>query len=198
MRRGTLRRPGYCAAWNVLVQAGLTDDKSIIPDSDRITLREWVDRQVPGAGSLTERLAQRAGLPAGHPAIGKVSWLGLDEEKMIGLHRATPAQVLQQQLEQKWRLQPQDRDLIVMQHQFEYLLGGKKHQLTASLAVEGEDAVRTAMAKTVGLPLAIAARLLFLEKIPQRGVVIPVYKEIYEPVLDELSKRGVVFREKED
>lgn len=197
MLRGTLRRPGYCAAWNVLVQAGLTDDQTMIADSNRLTLREFTDRQVPGAGSLTERLAQRAGLPPDDPAMQKVSWLGLDEEKMIGLHRATPAQILQQQLEQKWRIQPTDRDLIVMQHQFAYLLDGKKHRLTASLAVEGEDAVRTAMAKTVGLPLAIAARLLFLGKIPQRGVVIPVYREIYEPMLEELQTWGVVFREKE-
>jgi saccharopine dehydrogenase-like NADP-dependent oxidoreductase len=198
MLRGTLRRPGYCEAWNVLVQAGLTDDQTIFPDSNQITLREFINQLVPGVGSLADRLAQRSGWPADHPAIQKVSWLGLDEEEMIGLDRATPAHVLQQVLEQKWRLQPDDRDLIVMQHQFEYQLEGKRHHLTSSLAVEGEDAVRTAMAKTVGLPLAIAARLLLLGKIPQRGVVIPVHKEIYEPVLEELQKLGVVFREKEE
>jgi len=197
MLRGTLRRPGYCAAWNVLVQTGLTDDGMILEDSETMSLREFTNRMLPGKGPLRERLATKAGLAPDDPALEKVIWLELEREEKIGLIRATPARILQKVLEEKWKLQPDDRDLIVMQHQFAYRLKGETYQLTSSLAVEGEDAVRTAMAKTVGLPLAIAAKLLLQGRIPQRGVVIPVYREIYEPVLEELQTLGIVFREKE-
>ncbi len=197
MLRGTLRRPGYCAAWNLLVQLGLTNDSQVIEDTEHLTFREFTARFLPGNRSLAQRLSEKTGLAETNQAIQKVAWLGLDEQVTIGLPRATPAQVLQQVLERKWQLQPQDRDLIVMQHQFDYSLDGKSHRLTSSLAVEGEDSVRTAMAKTVGLPVGIAAKLLLQGHIRQRGVVIPVELEIIEPVLAELATLGVVFKEKE-
>ncbi|MES2732176.1 MAG: saccharopine dehydrogenase C-terminal domain-containing protein [Bacteroidota bacterium] len=197
MLRGTLRRPGYCAAWNVLVQLGMTDDHSMINNSDGLTLSNFTDHYLPSNGTLLERLAHQTGLSVTDPALQKVAWLELDHYTPIGLVNATPAQVLQQLLEKKWQMHPNDRDLIVMQHQFIYTLQGKSHGLTSSLAVEGDDSVRTAMAKTVGLPLGIAAKLLLQGRIAQRGVVIPVDREIYEPVLDELAELGVVFEEEE-
>jgi saccharopine dehydrogenase-like NADP-dependent oxidoreductase len=198
MLRGTLRRPGYCAAWNVLVQLGMTNDHSVIDNSANLTVRQFTEVYLPGSGTLLERLAHKTGLPVNDPALHKVAWLELDDNTPIGLAKATPAQVLQQVLERKWQMQPDDRDLIVMQHQFAYTLQEKLHQLTSSLAVEGDDAVRTAMAKTVGLPLGIAARLLLQGRIAQRGVVIPVNREIYEPVLDELVGLGIVFEEEQE
>ncbi|MBC7922514.1 MAG: saccharopine dehydrogenase NADP-binding domain-containing protein [Ferruginibacter sp.] len=192
MLRGTLRRPGYCAAWNVLVQLGLTDDATVVEMGEHETLGEFTARFLPGKGSLVEKLAARTGLRKEDPALEKVAWLGLEKDTPVGLTRATPAQVLQRVLEPKWQLQPEDRDLIVMQHQFTYERGGQTHFLTSSLAVEGESA-RTAMAKTVGLPLGIATKLLLQGHLPQRGVVIPVYPEIYEPVLAELAEHGIAF-----
>ena len=101
-------------------------------------------------------------------------------------------------LTEKWQLQPHDHDLIVMQHQFEFELNGQPHRLTSSVAVTGDDATHTAMAKTVGLPLGMAVRRLVRGQVAQRGVVIPVAAEIYEPILDELAADyGIVFSEQE-
>ena len=87
--------------------------------------------------------------------------------------------------------------MIVMQHQFEYELNGKSHKLNSSLVVIGDDEVHTAMAKTVGLPLAISVKNFLTGQFKLYGVQIPIVKEIYEPMLEELEKVGVVFIEKE-
>ena len=90
-------------------------------------------------------------------------------------------------------MQHGDLDLVVMQHSFEYIQNGKKHFHTSSLSVKGENETATAMSKTVGLPLAIATKLILNENIKSKGVVIPVLPEIYNPVLDELSQLGITF-----
>ena len=99
-------------------------------------------------------------------------------------------------LTEKWALQPSDHDLIVMQHLFGFELDGHPHRLTSSLAVVGDDAVHTGMAKTVGLPLGMAVRRLLRGEFTQRGVVIPTDAGLYEPVLDELAADyGIRFEE---
>ena len=107
----------------------------------------------------------------------------------------TPARVLQGLLEEKFRLEPDDRDMIVMQHQVEYTLGEKRERIVSSMAVTGENGSRTAMSKTVGLPVAIAARLILQGKIGLKGVRIPIYREIYRPVMGELEQYGIRFIE---
>ena len=92
-------------------------------------------------------------------------------------------------------LQPSDRDLIVMLHEIEYEQNGQSHQITSSLLVKGDDQIHTGMAKTVGLPLGIAAKLILNGTIQMTGVQIPVSKAIYEPVLSELANLGIAFKE---
>ncbi len=125
----------------------------------------------------------------------KIAWLGLLEEKPIELENATPAQILQQCLEDKWKLDKEDKDMIVMLHEFEYELEGKQEKLVSSLVILGEDSRNTAMAKGVGLPLAIATKLLLTGKLERRGVCYPTTPDIYEPVLEELSQLGINFTE---
>ena len=96
-----------------------------------------------------------------------------------------------------WKLEEGDRDLIVMQHLFEYKLNGVARKLTSSLVVTGDDPVRTGMAKTVGLPVAIAAKLLLAGQLKQTGIVVPTNPEIYEPILTELQEYGITFTEEE-
>ena len=83
--------------------------------------------------------------------------------------------------------------MIVMQHQFEYLLKNKLHKVASSLVVYGENSEKTAMAKTVGLPVAIATKLILNNQFNLKGVCLPVYKEIYEPILKELNQLGIFF-----
>ena len=100
-------------------------------------------------------------------------------------------------MEKKWKLGPNDKDLLVMWHRFRYALNGKSSEIHATLTVTGEDTLHTAMARTVGLPIAIGAKLLLNGKIKERGVLLPVKPELYEPILDELATLGIAFTERE-
>ncbi len=200
--RGTMRYRGFCDAWNALVQIGLTDATYPIVDSDKITYHTLMEGYLskpgrPGA-SVKERIAELIGEREFSPVMKKLDWLGLFSKKKIGLHNATPALILENLLLKKWKLEPSDRDIIVMQHEFDYKLDGKKFRRFSTLILEGKDAEDTAMAKLVGLPLGIFAKLVMLGKVQARGVHIPVQKEVYEPVLQELEEYGVVFREREE
>src|SRR5688500_14657694 len=115
----------------------------------------------------------------------------------VGLSQGTPAQILEHILNKKWKLNPGDKDLIVMWHRLRYSAEGVQRTIISHLSVTGENEVETAMAKTVGLPLGIAAKLFLEGKIEERGVVIPIRKEFYDPILSELSTLGIRLTEQE-
>jgi saccharopine dehydrogenase-like NADP-dependent oxidoreductase len=193
--RGTLRKVGFSEAWNCLVKLGLTDDTYSLPHTEKLTYRELMSAFIGGANSenLEKKLADFLGLTKASKLYKKILWLGLLEPNAIGIHNATPAQALQKLLQEKWKLQKGELDQIVMKHEISYKLKGKIYYENASLIVNGESQQLTAMAKTVGLPMAIAAKLLLQGKIKSRGVQIPITKEFYEPILLELEKYGVKF-----
>jgi saccharopine dehydrogenase-like NADP-dependent oxidoreductase len=196
--RGTLRRPGFCQAWDCLVQLGLTDDSYEIEDVEGMTYRDFVNAYLWYDEHMSVELKLRAylKLDMNSPAFDKLEWLGLFEKRPIGLKRATPAQVLQKLLEEKWPLREDDKDMIVMLHKTEYELEGERWRAQSSLVVLGSDPVRTAMAKTVGLATAIGAKLILLGQIQRRGVVIPTVPDVYVPVLEELKAHGMRFEER--
>ncbi len=196
--RGTLRQSGYCSAWDVFVQLGLTDDGFVVEDAGKLTYEGLVDAFLPAGlkGSTTgERLASFCGIDTNGDIMDKIRYTGILEPVRIPMQRGTPAQILQQLLEGKWVLKAGDKDMIVMQHQFEYTLNNKPHSLHSTLVVKGEDTVRTAMAKTVGLPLGMVARRMLQGKIQLRGVQLPLDESVYEPVLRELETYGIRFTE---
>jgi saccharopine dehydrogenase-like NADP-dependent oxidoreductase len=198
--RGTLRKHGFCNAWNVLVQLGITDDSYLIENVKDLTYAEFISGYLPQKSehtSLAVHLNNALHQIADSETIRKIKWLGLFDETPIGLDKpSSPAQILQHLLEQKWKLEAGDKDMVVMQHQFEYVLDGKHHKLHSSLVSIGQDETYTAMANTVGLPLGIAAKLILQGKISQRGVLVPVTPEFYEPILAELATFGLTFTEK--
>jgi saccharopine dehydrogenase-like NADP-dependent oxidoreductase len=199
MLRGTLRMPGFCKAWNVFVKLGLTDDTYKIESSDKLTYGELLQAFLPkGTASLKDKLIAFMGNEINEEIIQQIEWLDIMGDRKIKLANASPAQLLQDLLEEKWKLQEHDKDMIVMQHQIRYKNSKAeiKH-ITSSLVVIGDDPIHTAMAKTVGIPLAIASKLILQGKITARGVVIPTTKEIYDPVLKELESFGVKFEEQE-
>ncbi len=199
--RGTLRRPGFCRAWNVFVQLGITDDSYVIDHLDGMSYRDFINSFLyyHPSDSVETKLYHTLHIDQDSDIIEKLKWLGIFEDTPIGLDKATPAQVLEKLLTEKWLLQPEDKDMIVMWHKFLYRKKGDSVDtcLTSSLVVEGQNSVNTAMAKTVGLPLAIAVKLYLQGEIKQTGVHIPTNKEIYEPVLKELQEYGIVFHEQE-
>ncbi len=199
MFRGTMRRPGYCSAWNVFVQLGLTDDTYVIENSENITYREFVNMFLDYDPELSveKKICKSCKLQIRGDEIRRMKWLGLFENKKVGLKNATPAQILQKKLEEKLFLGEQDKDMIVMQHTFEYELKKKRKKIVSTLVCLGIDKEQTSMAITVGTPLAIATKLLLTGKINLTGVHAPVIKELYEPILNELENYGVKFIEEE-
>jgi saccharopine dehydrogenase (NADP+, L-glutamate forming) len=199
MIRGTLRYGGYCSAWDIFIQLGLTDDTFTIEDSAHLTYKQLVEAFIPSyirGTDVAARLAAFTGYGVESNEMKMFEWTGMLSDEVIGLNAATPAQIIQHLLELKWKLKPEDIDLIVMQHLFDYKIGDKNFHLSSSLCIKGEDGTYTAMAKTVGLPMAIATRLLLAGKINLTGVKIPVQKQIYLPVLEELASLGIKFNEK--
>jgi len=197
--RGTMRRPGYAAAWNVFVQLGCTDDTYVIEESENMTYREFINtflRYDPGK-PVEEKLVEYLNLDPKGEIMQKLEWLGIFEDRKIGLKSATPAQIMQKLLSEKWALQPDDKDMIVMQHEFEYELDDTLYQITSSMVYIGNSASETAMAITVGTPLAIAVKLLLTDQINETGVVVPTKPALYNPILDELEDYGIRFIENE-
>jgi saccharopine dehydrogenase-like NADP-dependent oxidoreductase len=197
IQRGTIRGEGFCDAWNALVKIGLTDGSYPILDSDSLTYYDLMEAYVRGdePGTVKQRVARMIGEQEDSEVMEKLDWLGLFSRKKIQVANATPAYILERLLLDKWQLQPEDKDMILMQHQFEYELEGKEHKLTSTLILKGTDSQDTAMAKLVGLPLGIFVKLVMVGKIKSSGVQIPVTPEIYTPVLEELKDFGVIFEE---
>lgn len=197
LKRGTLRKAGFCAAWNAFVQLGCTDDSYTMELPPKATWRDYIDAFLPYPASRgTEvNLAYYLNIDPKGELMQKLAWLGLFGDERIGCEPASPAVLLQHLLEQKWVLREDDKDLVVMWHRFRYAVEGMHQELHASLAVVGTDRVHTAMARTVGLPIAMACKLVLNGRITDRGVLLPLKPVIYDPILDELEKHGVAFRE---
>lgn len=199
MLRGTLRNSGFCKAWNAFVKLGITDDSYIVSECNKLTYAQWINAYLPkGNGTVLQRLANFLDEEEDSETMQKIKWLGITEDSKILLNAVSPASILQELLERKWKLKQNDKDMIVMQHLFKYTIKGKEKKITSSLVVKGEDQTHTAMSKTVGLPMAIAVKLILDEKIKNFGVSIPVTKEIYEPVLNELKLMEICFSESAD
>ncbi|WP_167615265.1 saccharopine dehydrogenase C-terminal domain-containing protein [Maribellus sediminis] len=199
--RGTLRRPGFSKAWNVFVQLGATDDSYVMEGTENMTYREFINSFLPyhPSDSVELKLFHYLNIPQDSEIVYKLKWLGIFENTPIGLKRATPAQVLEHILKQKWQLRSEDKDMIVMWHKFIFRNKhtGQTLKKTSSLVVTGENSDDTAMALTVGLPLAVAAKLVLTDQLKLKGMFIPNRKEIYEPILDELENYGITFYESE-
>jgi saccharopine dehydrogenase (NAD+, L-glutamate forming) len=198
--RGTMRRVGYSKAWNMFVQLGMTDDSYTMEDTMEMSYREFVNSFLPYSPSDSVELKMRHSLKIDQDDIMWDKLLELDlfnNKKKIGLKSATPAEILQKILMEKWSLAPDDKDMIVMYHKFGFELDGKKHQIDSTMVALGQDQTYTAMSKTVGLPVAIAALKILNKEITTPGVQIPITKEVYEPILKELEEHGVTFKETE-
>jgi saccharopine dehydrogenase-like NADP-dependent oxidoreductase len=196
--RGTMRRVGFSKAWNMFVQLGMTDDSYTVENSESMSYREFTNLFLPYSPTDSVELKLRHYLKIDQDDIMWSKLVELDifnSDKIIGLKNASPAQMLQRILEDQWTLAEEDKDMIVMYHKFGYRIGNKKEQIDANMVVIGQNRTHTAMAKTVGLPVAMATLLILNKKITTPGVQIPIHREVYEPILRELETYGVVFNE---
>lgn len=183
--RTTLRHPDFCKGWNRILQLGLTDEITMV-DTDGLSVSAFFKQHFHAKNLFidADELLQRQFL-----------FLGLEDQSLINKGVCSMADVLQFIIEKKWVLHEHDKDMIVMMHEIGYEVNGEWSMVNSTLVVKGEDNLRTAMAKTVGLPLGIAATLLLEGKIKETGLHIPIIPGIYEPVLASLANHGIVFKE---
>ena len=197
--RGTLRRPNYCQGWDVFIQLGMTDDSYAMTNSETLTPRSFLNAFLPYElhTPVEDKFKKVLGEENAH-LFEQFESMGIfDDSFTYGIENASPAKLLQQLLEPKWKLEPGDKDMLVMYHEFEYQINNEQKKITSSLVNLGVDEVYTAMSNTVGLPVAIAAKLILAGEIQEKGVTLPVNKKVYVPILKELETFGIIFEEKE-
>jgi len=196
--RGTIRRVGYSKAWNMFVQLGMTDDTYTMENSENMSYRDFINAFLPYHPTDSVEIKTRLQLGIEQDDIMWDKLLELDlfnANKKVGLKNATPAQILEHILSKSWALQPEDKDMIVMYHKFGFEINGTQKQIDSKMVCIGDDQIYTAMAKTVGLPVAMAAIQILNGKIKTHGVQLPIKKEVYKPILKELEEYGVIFKE---
>ena len=194
--RTTLRSVDFCAGWNAIIQLKLTDETSF-PLQEGTTIQQWFQNHLR-AHSLEDKYDRLIQDPT---LFSLLQFIDFKSDKIIpftltnSAHSTNNASILQWILEEKWKLEPSDKDMIVMQHQIEYSLQNETHSIESSLVLIGKDATHTAMASTVGLPLAISVCAYLKGEITCTGLHIPTLPEIYDTVLKVLKEEGIVFTE---
>ena len=154
--RTTLRHEDFCKGWHVLVQLGLTDPTDREKLANAKTYKDWIDIKIKSSGTQTDFAIYIATLP--EKIQEQIRFLELDKEEGLPNNLMSSADILQSIIENKLVLKSNDRDMIIMQHEIRYQHHQHEKLIQSTLVVKGEDQEHTAMAKTVGLPLGIAAK----------------------------------------
>lgn len=197
--RATLRHPEYCEGWQAIINLGLTDNEKII-NTDRLTYRDWTMQNVPHGQHQTveEKVAAHLKIEKNSKIIKQLRFLGLFNDELIHLGGKTNAQIMLYIMTEKISMKPYDKDMVLLQHDVIYEHQNKTKKRSGYLIVTGEDLLHTAIAKTVGLPLGILAKLILTGKVTVTGLHIPVMQEVYVPVLKELEEYNIRFKELEN
>ncbi|MFQ6033358.1 MAG: saccharopine dehydrogenase C-terminal domain-containing protein [Candidatus Bipolaricaulia bacterium] len=197
MYRGTLRNPGWCATWKRFVELGLLDEEE--QDLRGLTWAGFMRRLIGGrSGDLKSELAAHLGIEEGSDVMKKFEWLGLLSEEPLPLERGSALDLLAAKLLEKLQYEEGERDMIVLQHEFVARYPDRREKIISTLIDFGIPGEETSMARTVGLPAAIGAKLILQGEIGLKGVQVPVVPEIYRPVLAELEEQGIEFQERRE
>lgn len=197
--RGTLRNIGWCETMKKIVDLGYLDETKR-KDLTGLTFNEYL-RQLIGISKkddLKENLANFLGIDTYSTVIKRLEWLGLLDNEPLPKDKKSPLQILNYKMLQNLKFESGERDMVVLHHEFiaEYPKRNEKEHITSTLVEYGVPNEDFAVSRTVALPAAIAAKMLLEEKIAVRGVNIPVIPEIYKPILEELERIGIIFKEK--
>ena len=212
MIRGTLRYPGWSETWAAIVRLGLPNENLRIPNLAERTYREVVEMFLPlnvSGPKIEARLGRFLDVSPTGRIMQNLKWLGLLSDEKTGCDGDTSAAMLVHLLEKKLRLEPGQQDMVVLMHELDVEYPGeaggsggagasgsrRPQRITSTLVAHGEPGRFTAMAKTVGLPTALAVKLLLRDELSLRGSQIPTHPSIYDPILAELASVGLVFEE---
>ncbi|PZF71752.1 saccharopine dehydrogenase family protein [Taibaiella soli] len=196
--RATLRYPDFCKGWQAIINLGLTSETDTFDTTD-VTYAQWLGNKTgykTSAQSLVEYIAEKLNIQPTDKIISMLQWLGLFDGTLLKQGQFSSADIMLDLLQSKWAMGPTEKDMVVMQHEVEYLHRNQKTTLLSTMVIKGDDREFSAMAKTVGLPMGILARMILAKTIdPPKGVLIPSMPAVYRPVLNELKHHGIVFTE---
>ena len=198
MKRGTIRKVGFSKSWNMLIRLGLTDDSYRISNSKNMSIREFTNCFLPydPNKSIEKKVQKELKIKSFNEEMKKLKAINLfDDKKKIRTDNGTPAEILEEILRDIWKLEKNDRDMIIMYHEFKYRNGNKIKKTTSTMVCIGDNKKFTAMSKTVGLPLAIASILILNKQIKIKGIIRPIHQQIYDPVLEKLDRFDINFKE---
>lgn len=198
--RGTIRRVGFSKAWNMLIQLGLTDNSFVIEDAHKLSFRDYLNLFLPYSPNDTVELKVRHYLKIDQDdsTWEKLVELNLfDGDRHFPMESGTPAELLQHILVQAWSLAEDETDMIVMYHKFGFVKEGRKRQIDSYMVVEGRDHTHTAMALTVGIPVALTAQRILENNLMLKGVHIPTTPYFYDPIVPKLEEYGITFHDRE-
>ncbi len=201
MIRGTLRYPGWSETWSRVVQLGLPNETLRIPNLAERTYAEVVEMFLPqsaGGDNLHSRVANYLGISPTGKIMENFSWLGLFSDEPTGCQGETAAEMMIDLLSEKLPLGPGQRDMVVLLHKLKVDYPDSDRpaeRITSTMVARGEPGGFTAMSKTVGLPTALAAKLILTDQISMAGTLIPTHPSIYAPILEELAEAGIAFTE---
>ncbi len=199
MLRGTLRNKGWCSTMKKMVDLGLLDEEE--KEWDGLTYKNFIRRLMgsPAEENIQKALSVHLGIEEDSDIIKRFEWLGLLSDESIPVSKGSALDILGARMLEKLQYEEGERDMIILQHQFlASYPDGNKEKITSTLIDYGIPNGDSSMARTVGLPAAIATRLILEGKIEMPGVHIPVIPEIYVPILQELKEMDIAFTEKRE
>jgi saccharopine dehydrogenase-like NADP-dependent oxidoreductase len=191
MFRGTLRNVGWCATLKMIGALGLLDETPLdaVPATYRHLTAHLLDAE-PDA-DLKQLMAARWGLSVDDKPITDLEWLGFFSSDPVADGLDTALDILAARMLDKMAYLPGERDMLIMQHEFVAQYPDRQEEITSTMIDFGIPGGDSSMARTVGLPAAIATRMILQGEITLTGVQVPVVPEIYEPVLAELKRLGI-------
>ena len=192
--RGTLRNPGWCDTLKKIVELGLVEIEE--REWGALTFKQYLGRLIGYAGDdIRQAVADQVNLDADSVVLDNLAWLGLFGDDPLPLQHGAPVDILTARMLEKMSYAEGERDMLVMKHEFVAEYPDHKEAITSTMLDFGIPYGDTSMARTVGLPAAIATRMLLAGEITRKGVLVPVTPDIYEPVMAELGTLGIGFTE---
>ena len=195
LKRGTLRHPGFCKSWNVLVNLGLTDDINTIKNPKLETYFDFFNYKLnlSDLKKLKKYIKKNFLIESDSKEFKNLNWLGLFSNYKLLNRSKKASHLLMEILKNRWKLKKDDIDIVVMYHSFIYKENNHFKKKESFMKIEGKNNLETAMSKTVGLPIALLIELIIKKNLEFKGVFLPFDEIIYNPLLNKLEDNGITF-----